>query len=112
MIGKRDEAKLLAGGQRPIPLLARCTQAQAGFCSNAARVSISPPMCRMFTLLQTGRMKLDPKGGWKHTDAVQVRVEHRRAGTKAYNGRGCHQCFRSLLPSPCRSLVVRAAARS
>lgn len=30
------------------------------------------PHCRLFTLLQTGRMKLDTKGGWKHTEAVQV----------------------------------------
>ena len=49
---------------------------QAGFCSKGAHVSsFLPPMCRMFTLLQTGRMKLDPKGGWKHTDAVQVWIK-------------------------------------
>lgn len=26
---------------------------------------------KLFTLLQTGRMRLDPKGGWKQTEAVQ-----------------------------------------
>lgn len=40
-----------------------------------ARACLAAPACRLFTLLQTGRMRLDPKGGWKQTEAVQASEE-------------------------------------
>ncbi|KAI7841479.1 hypothetical protein COHA_004873 [Chlorella ohadii] len=57
-----------AGAQQPVQAWDELPACVKTFLSKAVR---DGRRFKMFTLLQTGRMKLDPKGGWKHTNAVQ-----------------------------------------